>query len=75
MSRFETEFEFDVPDVEEVEVVDYGPPENHVRSDFDYGPLKFGKDYPILQKGVDWLLVKAKGKSVHVPFHVFQAER
>ena len=75
MSRFETDFggDFDVPDLMEEEVVvDYGPPAGHVRSDFNYGPLRMGGDYPIIEEGRDWLLVKADGKSVYVPFHVFQ---
>lgn len=48
-------------------------PQGCARSEFNYGSLVAGVDYQILEEGRDYLLVKAGGKSIYAPFHVFAA--
>lgn len=38
----------------------------------NYGPVRRGQPYRILDKGRDYYLVSAQGKGVYVPMHIFE---
>ena len=40
----------------------------------NYGILKRGQDYRVIEEGYDWSLVAVKGKTIYVPKWVFEAD-
>lgn len=38
----------------------------------NYGPLRKGRDYEVLETGRDWYLIKVRGKAIYVFKWVFE---
>ena len=45
-----------------------------IQARINYGPIKSGHEYRILNKGYDYYLVSCTGKPVCVPFYIFEGD-